>query len=168
MKIKQIFVVVLILELSLASVWAQELPVQNLKEEIQNSKTTDKAVILVYSNTEWSGEIQDGNYVTYNIQGSNNDKFLVNCGNTNTITYSVTVLDSGSIEIYTIMQGNITDHQAISESGAIIKSSVSCTETISIMQTYLIYAIAIIIAIAVTIILILKKKPISGPRKFRT
>lgn len=162
-------IVVLAIISSLTSAYAQEIPVQDLTEEIKNSKTTDRVVILVYSNTEWLGNIQDGNYITHNIQGAGNDKFLVNCGDSNTISYSITTSSADLVEVYTLYQGNIVDYQTNSESGKIITSTISCIEINSIFENNTIYyTIPIIIAIVVAIFFIIKKKPISGPRKFRT
>lgn len=45
----------------------------------EENKIPGKAVLLIYSNTSWSGAIQDGDLRSYTRDGSGNGRFVVDC-----------------------------------------------------------------------------------------
>jgi len=46
----------------------------------ENNKIPGKAVVLIYSNTSWSGEVSGGDFGSSTKQGSGDAKYVVSCG----------------------------------------------------------------------------------------
>ena len=165
----------IIFTISTSYVYAQESGVKSLAEEIANSKTENqsKAILLIYTESKWTGEIHDGDYVTHMINGIGDDKFAIPCGQTGMISISINQeYDGNNMEIYVIKEGNILRDQIITEPEIFFEDSINCSlETISLDVDESVhteyYMVGVAAALAIIIILILKKQTFLGPRKFR-
>jgi hypothetical protein len=108
-----------------------DIPIQSLSQEIENSKTVndDKIILLVYTDLNWIGEIQDGDYVSHLINGEGNSKYSISCGETNVVSISINPgSNKGNMDVYLIKDGKILEDQFISTPGEAFESSISCLE----------------------------------------
>ena len=79
-----------------------------LAEEIEKSKELkDRVKLLVYANAEWTGEIHDGDYVTHLIEGTGNKVFLIPCGQTDSISVSISSTNNNNFDAYLLKDGII-------------------------------------------------------------
>lgn len=109
--------------------FAQTDTVENLSKEIQNSKklNANKVLMLVYTDSKWTGEIHDGNYVMHEIGNTGNDKFHISCGESNTISISVyPTLGGQNLSAYIVKNGKILANQDISAPGQALELTIDC------------------------------------------
>jgi len=77
-----------ILILPLTNSWAQTIaevikPKLDRELTLESNNISGKAVVLVYSNTSWQGEVSGGNMGSSTKQGSGDAKYTVSCGDLN-------------------------------------------------------------------------------------
>ena len=177
MKIAVLLIILFIIGAGITNVAAQNVNVANLPEELDNSKNANdnKVILLIYTKTQWSGKIQDGDYVTYKIEGTGNDRLEIACGETNVISATINPKSGSDMKVYLIKNGEILESKAISNQGTKFESSIDCNSTNDIEnrdsedvieRNYFFAGIGMIIS-TVIVIIILKKQPVLGPRKFR-
>lgn len=102
--------------------------VGSLAEEIEKSRDLDARVkLLIYSDSEWNGEIQDGDYVTHTIEGKGNDLFIIPCGQTDVISVTIHSPNGQKFDAYLIKEAMIL---AYSENTLFFQeTALNCSET---------------------------------------
>jgi len=128
---KYIFVLFFLLLIIIITpkVFAQIDHVGSFSEELENSKqlNPDKILMLVYTNSKWAGEIQDGNYVTHEVGKIGNDKFQISCGESNTISVHIyPILANQGISVYLIKNNKILANQEVSTPGQAFDATIDC------------------------------------------
>jgi len=153
-----------------------EFPVENLAQELENSKNLDegKVILIIYGESKWIGQIHDGDYVTHMIEGQGNEKFTVSCGETNIVSFSMTREETiDEFEIYILKDGQILESDADIPPGDLREYTVNCLQTSEFQvqdvthQGYKYYLIGVVAVIVVVIYIIIKKGIFLGPQKFR-
>lgn len=85
--------------------------IENLGTELEKSKeNTDRVKMAIYSQTEWSGEIQDGNYVSHTVEGMGDKVLEISCGQTNIISVAINSGNNEDFDIYLIKEGEILEY----------------------------------------------------------
>jgi hypothetical protein len=177
MKIAVLLITLFIIGAGITNVAAQNVIVESLSEELDSSKNANdnKVILLIYTKTQWSGKIQDGDYATYKIEGTGNDRLEIACGETNVISTTINPKSGSNMKVYLIKNGDILESKVISTPGTKFESSIDCNSTDYIEnqdsedvieRNYFVVGIGMIISIII-IIVILKKQPVLGPRRFR-
>lgn len=85
--------------------------IENLGIELEKSnEIADRVVMVIYSQTEWSGEIHDGDYVSYMVEGTGDQVLEIPCGQTNVISVAINSGNDEQFDIYLIKEGKILEY----------------------------------------------------------
>jgi len=108
-----------------------------IKSEIQNqienelvdqsSKIPGQAVVLIYSDTSWSGSVLDSSDDSATRDGTGNSKILIQC--TNNAIYSLTMqkqTDFGYLTVVIIQDGKILDSKSTSANYGVVSLAGNC------------------------------------------
>ena len=169
MKKKSICVAVTLLLIftSATKSFAQTENIGSIAEEIHDSKqlNSNKVLMLVYTDSRWSGEIQDGDYIAHDIGNTGSDRFQISCGESNTISIHIyPVLEGQSLSTFVIKNGKILANQEISTPGQAFETTVDCRSEgkyqeneFNIQSEYIVAGMISIATIAASIIFVTKK-----------
>ena len=86
-----------------------------LEKELSDptNKISDKAVVLIYSNTDWSGGISDSSMDYATRDGNGNSKIFMKCDNNGIYSLSVQKqTESGYLLVAVIQDGELLDSKA--------------------------------------------------------
>lgn len=137
-----------------------------LAKEIQNSKqlNPNKVLLSVYTDSRWSGEIQDGDYISHKIGNIGSDRFQISCGESNTISIHIyPILEGQSLSAFVIKNGKILANQKLSTPGQAFDVTIDCLyegkfqESNFDIQSYIIVGIILAAVIAGSAIFVTKK-----------
>ena len=108
-----------------------------IKSEIQNqienelvdqsNKIPGQAVVLIYSDTSWSGSVLDSSGDSATRDGTGNSKILIQC--TNNAIYSLTMqkqTDFGYLTVVIIQDGKILDSKSTSANYGVVSLAGNC------------------------------------------
>jgi len=108
-----------------------------IKSEIQNqienelvdqsNKIPGQAVVLIYSDTSWSGSVLDSSDDSATRDGTGNSKILIQC--TNNAIYSLTMqkqTDFGYLTVVIIQDGKILDSKSTSANYGVVSLAGNC------------------------------------------
>jgi hypothetical protein len=100
-----------------------------LEKELSDptNKISNQAVVLIYSNTDWSGSILDSSSDSATRDGSGNSKIFIKCDNNG--IYSLTEqkqTEDGYLFVVVIQDGKILDSKATSAQYGVVSLAGNC------------------------------------------
>lgn len=102
--------------------------ISSFNDRKENPSSTSESILLIESNTEWSGAIQDGDMRTYSEDGSGNAKIRVSCnGSVGIVSVSFQKqTEYGHLQVSLIQDGVLLKSSSTSAQYGIAGFAVKC------------------------------------------
>ena len=100
-----------------------------LEKELSDptNKISNQAVVLIYSNTDWSGSILDSSMDSATRDGNGNSKIFIKCDSN--VIYSLTEqkqTESGYLLVIVIQDGKVLDSQSTTAQYGVVSLAGNC------------------------------------------
>jgi len=95
-----------------------------------SNKILDKAIVLIYSDTSWSGSIMDSSFDSATQDGDGNSKIIIQCNNDG--FYSLAIqkqTDHGYLSVSVIQDGKVLDSKATSGQYGVVSLAGNCASS---------------------------------------
>lgn len=100
----------------------------NKQLALEENKIPGKAVVLIYSNTEWSGMTSDGDMTTESKEGYGYARYVVSCGKMGLVQgYAQKQTEGGWVAVVIIQNGNVLKSGSTNASYGVVHVSAECS-----------------------------------------